>query len=373
MKTLSLTYNVKSNKNHGDYALIIAVILLSLIGTAFIYSASNYSASATYNDAYYFVKKQLIGIALGLIAMTATCLIDFNKLKKLAPYVSVVSIILLVLVFIPGIGVENYGARRWIGFGGFTIQPSEIAKFALILFSATYVSNRPEKMHTFKGILPVLFFGLLICGLVILEPNMSITVCVALLMITMLFAAGMKIKHFVFLIVPAIVAGVLLIIIEPYRLKRLAAFINPWSNPKGEGYQLLQSLYALGSGGWFGVGLFNSRQKYAFLPFAESDFILSVIGEEIGFIGLLFFFLLLGFIIYRGLKTASKSKNLFGFILAIGITMIFGIQVIVNALVVTGSIPPTGLPLPLVSSGNTSIIIFMSEMGILYNISKNKN
>ena len=148
------------------------------------------------------------------------------------------------------------------------------------------------------------------------------------------------------------------------------AFINPWSNPKGEGYQLLQSLYALGSGGWFGVGLFSSRQKYAFLPFAESDFILSVVGEEIGFVGLILFFLLLFFIVYRGIKIASRSKNLFGFILAVGITMIFGIQTVINALVVTGSIPPTGLPLPLVSSGNTSIIIFMAEMGILFNISK---
>ncbi len=161
-----------------------------------------------------------------------------------------------------------------------------------------------------------------------------------------------------------------MIAIAPYRLDRLSAFINPWASPKGEGYQLLQSLYALGSGGWFGVGLFNSRQKFAFLPFAETDFILSVIGEEIGFIGLIFFFALLGIIIYKGLKIASRAKDVFGHIVAVGITMIFGIQVIVNALVVTGSIPPTGLPLPLVSSGNTSIIIFMTEMGVLYNISK---
>jgi cell division protein FtsW len=192
-----------------------------------------------------------------------------------------------------------------------------------------------------------------------------------MLMMTMLFSAGMRIKHFVFIILPTIVVGVLLILAEPYRLDRLAAFLNPWSSPKGEGYQLLQSLYALGSGGWFGVGLFNSRQKYAFLPFAESDFILSVVGEEIGYIGLIFFFLLLFFIMFRGFKIASKSKDIFGFLLAVGITLIFGIQTIINALVVTGSIPPTGLPLPLVSSGNTSIIIFMAEMGILYNISSN--
>ena len=266
--------------------------------------------------------------------------------------------------------MENYGARRWIGFGGFTIQPSEIAKFSLILFSASYVSVNPEKIKSFLGILPILAFGVVICILVILEPNMSITVCIALLMMTILFASGMRIKHFCFLIIPAVILAVVLIIIEPYRLKRLGAFLNPWSNPKGEGYQLLQSLYALGSGGWYGVGLFNSRQKYAFLPFAESDFILSVIGEEIGFIGLICFFLLLGFIILRGLKIAAKAPDVFGYVLAVGISMIFAIQVIINALVVTGSIPPTGLPLPLVSSGNTSIIIYMAEMGILYSISK---
>lgn len=356
----------------GDYLLLIAVIILSVIGTVFIYSASNYSAYSTYGDSFYFVKKQVLGILLGIFFMIVAGFFDYEKLKKFTPYISVISVVLLVLVFVPAIGVENYGAKRWLGFGGITIQPSEIAKFALILFSSTYVSKYPDRIKTFKGILPVLAFGGTICLLIILEPNMSITVCVALLMITMLLAAGMNIKHFLFIIIPAVAAGVVLIIIEPYRLKRLTAFINPWSNPKGEGYQLLQSLYALGSGGFFGVGLFNSRQKYAFLPFAESDFILSVIGEEIGFFGMVAFFSLLAFIVFRGLKIASKAKTLFGYMLAVGITMIFGIQVIVNALVVTGSIPPTGLPLPLVSSGNTSIIIFMTEMGVLFNISKTK-
>ncbi len=363
---------IKLNKNRktGDYFLIIAVILLAIIGTVFIYSASNYSANKTYGDPYYFVKKQAIGVALGVAAMLFTSNFDYKRLKKFTLIVSIISFVLLALVFVPGIGVENYGAKRWIGVGGITLQPSEIAKFSLILFCATYCSKNPSAVSTFKGILPVLMFGGATCLLIIIEPNMSITVCVAMLMMTMLFSAGMKIKHFAMLIVPAFIAGVILILIEPYRLDRLMAFINPWSSPKGEGYQLLQSLYALGSGGWFGVGLFNSRQKYAFLPFAESDFILSVIGEEIGFVGLLFFFSLLAFIIFRGLKIASKAKDIFGFMMAVGITMIFGIQTVVNALVVTGSIPPTGLPLPLVSSGNTSIIIFMSEMGVLYNISK---
>ncbi len=360
----------KTGKWKGDLFIPISVLLLAIIGTIFIYSASNYSSVSTYGDSMYFVKKQVIGIALGTVAMIITGLYDYIKLKKLTIPVMIISIILLILVFVPGVGVENYGARRWIGIGGITLQPSEIAKFALILFSASYVSANPDKISRFVGILPILCFGIIVCVLIILEPNMSITVCVALLMMTMLFAAGMKIKHFAVLIIPTIILGVVLIVSEPYRLDRLAAFLNPWSSPKGEGYQLLQSLYALGSGGWFGVGLFNSRQKYAFLPFAESDFILSVIGEEIGYVGLICFFALLGFIIWRGLKTASKAKDVFGYMIAVGITMIFGIQTIINALVVTGSIPPTGLPLPLVSSGNTSIIIFMAEMGVLYNISK---
>lgn len=367
MKNIRLL-NIK--KPNSSFGLYVAVTMLAIIGTIFIYSASNYSAKATYGDSFYFVKKQLIGIALGVVAMTITSIFDYHKLKKYTIVIAVISFILLILVFVPGIGVENYGAKRWIGIGGVTLQPSEIAKFSLILFSATYISNNPEKSRTIKGLLPVLIFGLITCALIILEPNMSITVCVLLLMLTIMFSAGIKIKQILFLIIPALIAGIILILIEPYRLKRLLAFLNPWASPKGEGYQLLQSLYALGSGGWFGVGLFNSRQKYAFLPFAESDFILSIIGEEIGFIGLIFFFILLGYIILNGIRIASKSKDIFGYILSVGITMIFGIQVLVNALVVTGSIPPTGLPLPLVSSGNTSIIIFMAEMGILRNISK---
>ena len=360
-------------KFKGDIFLLIAVVFLTLIGTVFIYSASNYSANKTYNDAFYFVKKQVLGIILGIVAMIFFTKIDHKKLQKYSNILGIITIVLLIAVFIPFIGVENYGAKRWIGIGSFTIQPSEIAKFSFILFSATYISKNQEKVRTFIGVLPVLVFGGIISLLIIIEPNMSITVCMVLLMFSILLFAGMRIKHFLFLIIPAFIVGVFLILLEPYRLSRLSAFLDPWSSPKGEGYQLLQSLYALGSGGWFGVGLFNSRQKYSFLPFSESDFILSIIGEEIGFIGLLLFFLLLFFIVYRGFRIAGRAKNTFSYLLAIGITMIFCIQVVINALVVTGSIPPTGLPLPLVSSGNTSIIIFMAEMGILYNVSKDSS
>ena len=221
-------------RRKGDYSLLFSVILLSVVGTIFIYSASRYSALSTYNDSLYFVKKQIIGILLGIAAMIFTSFYNYNKLKKFTIPVSIIAFVLLCLVFVPGIGVENYGAKRWIVFGGFTLQPSEIAKFALILFTASYVSGNPDKIKTFVGILPVLVVGGIICLLIILEPNMSITICTVLLVFGLLFAAGMKIKHFAFLIIPAFLGGVALIFLEPYRINRLLAFIDPWANPKGE-------------------------------------------------------------------------------------------------------------------------------------------
>ena len=236
--------------------------------------------------------------------------------------------------------------------------------------SDLYFALHAEKVKTVKGVLPVLIVGVIFCALIIIEPNMSITMCVALLMLALVFLSGTNLKQLTVVLIPFVIAVPLMIILEPYRLKRLSAFIDPWASPKGEGYQLIQSLYALGNGGLFGAGLFNSTQKYRFLPFAESDFILSIIGEELGFLGLLAFFLCCGFIIYRGFKIAGACKDRFGYLLASGFTLVYGIQVVINALVVSGTIPPTGLPLPLISSGNTSLIITMASMGVLYNLSK---
>lgn len=225
-------------------------------------------------------------------------------------------------------------------------------------------------MKTVKGILPVLGVGVIFCVLIIIEPNMSITMCVGLLMLALVFLSGTNLKQLIVVLIPFVIAIPVLIILEPYRLKRLSAFLDPWASPKGEGYQLIQSLYALGNGGLFGTGLFNSTQKYRFLPFAESDFILSIMGEELGFIGILIFFSCCGFIIYRGFKIAAGCKDKFGYLLASGFTLVYGIQVVINALVVSGAIPPTGLPLPLISSGNTSLIITMASVGVLYNVSR---
>ncbi len=336
-----------------------------------IYSASNYVAKTQCGDSWYFVKKQLLGFALGLVAMFACARLDTQKLrgKKFRYIALIVPIILLALVFVPGLGKSNYGATRWIGIGGFTLQPSELAKYGFVIFASAYMAEDVGRMRTFKGVLPILLSGGVICLLIIIEPNMSVTMCVGVLMLTMLFLGGMKIKHFLIIFIPALLVVPIMIIAEPYRLSRLSAFLDPWESPRGEGYQLIQSLYALGNGGWFGTGLFRSRQKYRFLPFAESDFILSIIGEELGFIGILILFILCGVLIWRGIRVAKKAEDFFSMFLAVGITMVYGIQTVINALVVSGSIPPTGLPLPLISSGNTSLIITMASMGVLYSLS----
>ena len=361
------------SKNKGDILIPILTIALSLFGMLAVYSASNYTALTQYGDRWYFVKKQALGFVIGLPLMFLCGKLDLTKLKgkKIRVICIVLPIVLLLLVFVPGVGRSNYGATRWIGIGPITIQPSEIAKYCFVVFTAGYMSEKTSAMRSFFGVMPVLIFGGIICLLILLEPNMSVTMCVALLMLSMLFLGGMKMKHFLIIFIPVLLVVPLLIIAEPYRLSRLSAFLAPWEEPRGEGYQLIQSLYALGNGGWFGTGIFNSRQKYRFLPFAESDFILSIIGEELGFVGVFLLFGVCVLLIFRGIKAAKKTDNLFVFFLSTGIILVYGIQTALNALVVSGSIPPTGLPLPLISSGNTSLIITMSSMGVLFSASKN--
>ena len=361
---------VNNKKNSTNLVLFITVLILAIFGCVMIYSASSYSALVQMGDSLHFLKKQIIGVVLGVIAMLVMWHIDYHKLQKLIYPILAIGIGLLVLVLIPGIGIENYGARRWIALPGFTIQASEISKFCYIVFAAGYMAKHHNKAKSFMGFLPVIFAGGVMCLLILLEPNMSITICTGLVMLTMLFVGGIKAKHFLLLCIPAICLVPILILIEPYRLKRLMAFLDPWASPKGEGYQLVQSLYSLGSGGLFGVGLFNSRQKYMFLPFAESDFIFAIIAEELGFVGALFVVVLFLIILLCGIKIAKNATDLFGCYLAAGITALISIQVFVNIAVVTGSIPPTGLPLPFISAGSTSMIVLMSAIGVVLNISK---
>lgn len=353
-----------------DPVLVAAVCGLVLFGIIMVYSASSYNAEVNYGNEYYYMYKQIIGAILGFSAMFVLSVIDYHILIKFRYIILAISYVLLVLVFVPGIGVENYGAKRWINLPFFTIQASEIAKFGFIVFSAAYMAKNYKKMNTFLGILPVLAVGASMCVLIILEPNMSITMCVIMLMFAMLFVSGARIKHFVLMAVPVVLLVPVLIVLEPYRLDRLMAFLNPWESPLEEGYQLIQSFYALGSGGLFGVGLFNSRQKYLFLPFSESDFIFSVIGEELGYFGCAAVIAVYVVIIWRAVRIAKNSNDRFGCYLSAGIAALIAVQTLINIAVVSGSIPPTGLPLPFVSAGSSSLIVFCASVGVLLSVER---
>ena len=335
-----------------------------------VYSASFYSANYHYGNKYFFLIKQLLGVVMGIFAMIFFTYFDYHLLKKYRWWIIGGTFILLALVFVPGLGMESYGAKRWVSILGFSLQPSEVAKFALVIFTASYMSDNHDKIKTFKGLIPVLIVGGLMCFLIMLEPSMSVTMCIAFVTLFMLIIGGMSKKHTLLFSIPAGAMVPLLVILEPYRLKRLMAFIDPWASPQGEGFQLIQSLYSLGDGGLFGVGLFNSRQKYLFLPFAESDFILSIIGEEIGFIGTTLLMVVFLFLVYRLIKIALGAKDRFGAMLVSGIAFIIAVQTLLNIAVVTGSIPPTGLPLPFISSGGTSVMVFMAGIGICLNVLK---
>lgn len=362
---------LKKLKFHKNSIIIICIVLfLVLFGCLMVYSASFYSAEHHYGNKYFFLFKQILGVVLGCVVMIIFSFIDYHKLEKYKNFILIGTVILLLAVFIPGLGVENYGAKRWISILGFSIQPSEIAKFALVIFIASYMSRNSNKVKSLKGLLPILAVAGLLCILIIMEPSMSVTMCLAFITLFMLIIGGISKKHTLLFSIPAGALVPLLIILEPYRLKRLTAFLNPWASPQGEGFQLIQSLYSLGNGGLFGVGIFNSRQKYLFLPFAESDFILSIIGEEIGFVGTVFLMCVIFLLVYKIIQIALNAKDRFGSMLACGIALIIAVQTLLNVAVVTGSIPPTGLPLPFISSGGTSVIMFMLGIGICLNILK---
>lgn len=351
-----------------DKSLAVSAAVLSCIGLLFIYSASSYSAELQYGDAFRYVETQAVALALGVAAMFAVSFVRPERIKKYSFVLFAVGVALLAAVFVPGFGVESYGAKRWINLGFFTVQPSEYAKFAMVAFLAAFAAKKG--VGTFPRALVFLATAGLVCLLLLLEPNMSVTICVGAAAFVLLFAAGAKPTHLAVILVPVAALGIALIVAEPYRVRRLLAFLDPWSSPLDEGYQLIQSYYALGSGGLFGVGLFNSRQKYLFLPFAESDFILSVIGEETGFFGVLGVLALFAVIIVRGTLIAARARDRYSCYLAAGITALLALQTLMNVAVVCGAVPPTGLPLPFVSAGGSSLVCYFAAVGALLSVSR---
>lgn len=354
-----------------DKTLAAAALVLSLAGVLFIYSASSYSAELQFGDSLHYVKTQGVALVLGVALMLVLSRVPSRTLAKWSPAVYIAGLALLAAVFIPGLGVESYGAKRWLNLGFVTVQPSEYAKFGTVMLLARLAAKRG--VHTFPRLLLYLAAGGATCVLLIIEPNMSITVCVAAVVFATAFVAGAKPRHMAIILVPVAVAAVVLLFSEPYRVRRLLAFLDPWESPLDEGYQLIQSYYALGAGGLFGVGLFNSRQKYLFLPFAESDFILSVIGEETGLFGVLALLAVFGVVIVRGAVIARRATDRYSCYLATGITAVIAVQTLVNVAVVCGAVPPTGLPLPFVSAGGTSLTACLAAVGMLLSVSRSSN
>ncbi len=363
---------MKKTAKIDSIIIIVCTLILVIFGCVMVYSASKYSAVVNYGDEFFYLKKQIIGVVIGAIGLVVCSFINNSVYKKFYWIFYAIGIVFLVLVFVPGLSRTSYGATRWIGIGSFTIQPSEIAKFCLVFFLAGYLSNG-DKLGKIKHVIITLALGGIYCLLIMLEPNMSITMCVAFTLIFMLFIGGMRLKVFAFLTIPAIALVVVLIMIEPYRLSRIVAFIDPWQNPLEEGYQLIQSLYAIGSGGLWGVGLFNSRQAELFLPFSESDFIFSIIAEELGFIGCVIVVAVFVALIICIFRVGMRANNKFSAFLCFGVGAIISIQVLLNIAVVSGSIPPTGLPLPFISAGSTSLFVFMSAIGVVLNVAKQKH
>nr|WP_094547570.1 stage V sporulation protein E [Petroclostridium xylanilyticum] len=355
-----------------DFGFFITVMILLSFGLIMVFSASSASAFYDYNDSYYVIKRQLMWAVLGLFAMFFMAGFDYKRLNRLSVPILVVSIILLIAVLI--VGTEVNGAQRWLGFGGLTIQPSEVAKLAVIIFFSSSLAKKKDKIKKFfTGLMPYLMILGVVAALVILEPHLSGTVVIALVSVILLFAAGARIFHFVILSLPAIAGLVIAVIVEPYRMRRIVSFLNPWEYKMNEGWQIIQSLYAIGSGGLFGLGLGRSRQKFLYIPEAQNDFIFSILCEELGFVGAATVLVLFLILIWRGIKIALNAPDTFGSLLATGIISLIAVQVLINIAVVTSSMPVTGMPLPFFSAGGSSLLFIMAGMGIVLNISRYSN
>ena len=301
--------------------LIIAVVLLNLFGLIMIYSASNIWSEYKFNDPYKYLKSQGLFLIISYIALFIISKVPYIEYKKKANMIFLVCAVLLVLVLIPGVGSVRNGSRSWFGIGGFGIQPSEFTKLGLIIFTSKYLSNNSKEIRDIKkGVLPILGILLLIFGLIMLEPDFGTGVVIVMTIVVLLFTSGVKMNFFIKIGVLGLIGVVALIIIAPYRMQRIVSFINPWNDPLGSGFQIIQSLYAIGPGGLLGLGFGNSVQKHFYLPEPQTDFIFSIISEEFGFMGVLLVSILFITIIYSGFKIAMKCEDLFGKYLAFGIT-----------------------------------------------------
>lgn len=360
---------IKAYKSEPDYMFLAIIGLLMAYGLIMLYSASSSRAFANFGDSFWYIKRQVAWAALGAVAMFITANFDYHKLGgKLAAGIYIACAGLLVLV-VAGLGTTVNGATRWL----FGFQPSEFAKIAIILLFAYKLSlpSEQKKLKSLKkGFLPYMLLIGLYAGLIILQPHLSCVILICATAFVMMFVAGTPMKHFFLVAVAGAVLLVVAIMAAPYRMARITTFFDPFADIQGSGWQIVQSLYAIGSGGIFGVGLGKSRQKFQSLPEPHNDFIYSVLCEELGLIGAILLIALFIFLLIRGIQIAAKAPDLFGTLLVIGIVGIVVLQALINIAVVTASMPVTGMPLPLFSYGGSALTITMAEMGVVLNVSR---
>ncbi len=357
--------------NPVDYTLVITVLLLLAIGLVMVLSASSPTALSESGNSYKYFVRQLIFGVLGIVFMCIISKIDYRFYQKFYKHAWWISLILLVLVLLVGREVNN--AKRWIYVtDSLSVQPSEIVKFLMIIFYAGILVKNKDQLSLYgKGFLKHVCLLAPIIATLLLEPHFSASIVIIGICSVMMIMAGCKFWHFLVTGVTVGIPGIIgLILIEPYRLTRVITFLDPWKDATGTGWQVIQSLYAIGSGGIFGAGLGESKQKYLYIPEPHNDFIFSVLAEELGFIGCAIVIILFGIFIWRGILIAMRAPDMFGSLVAIGITALVAIQVIINIAVVTSSMPATGMPLPFFSYGGTALFILLCEIGVLLNISR---
>lgn len=353
-----------------DIILLLVTLILVTIGTVMIYSSSSIIAMKRFNDGQYFLKKQIFFVLLGLGIMILMTKISYEQLKKLAYPGILLSVVLLSLLLIPNVGIRAGGATRWLKMGFFSFQVTELVKVSMVLFLAYFLTRKNNYITDFKrGMLVPLLVTLLIVGLILLEPDFGTAVIITVIMMLMLYLSGCRILHLAGIIALFVPVGIYLLLHKSYRLARLTSFLDPWKDPQHSGFQIIQSLLSFGSGGTFGVGIGDGMQKLFYLPEPHTDFILSIIAEESGFIGVLIVIFLFAILIVRGFLISFKAPDLFSTLLAAGLTMVIALEAFINIAGVMGLIPLKGLALPFVSYGGTSLIMSLTAAGILLNIS----
>lgn len=356
-----------------DKILFLGTVILATFGLVMIYSSSYVWAEFKFDNPYKYVISQGVFLIIGVFIMLLVSKIDYKLYKDKSNLILLGCFILLVLVIIPGVGVVRNGSRSWFGLGPFGIQPSELSKIGLVIFTAKYLSrNDREKRVTKNFVLPILGIIVLFFGLIMLEPDFGTGMIIVMSLISLIFVTGTDVSIFVKLGLVGLLGIVGLIIVAPYRLKRITSFLNPWSDPLGSGFQIIQSLYAIGPGGLLGFGFLNSRQKHFYLPEPQTDFIFSIISEEFGFLGIFIVTSLFLVIFYRCIRISLETEDLFAKYLSFGLSFMLIFQTLLNLMVVVGIVPVTGVTLPFISYGGSSLLVSMTMIGIILNIGKGK-